>query len=53
MRCISRLYAAAAAARSATMILKHYLAAHPEMADTAIGKLIAFHDGDGEAEFGI
>lgn len=40
-------------AQSATMILKHYLARHPEMADSAIGKLLAWYDGNGETEIGL
>ncbi|YBV97555.1 hypothetical protein M1D80_11945 [Phyllobacteriaceae bacterium JZ32] len=38
---------------SATRILKHYLARHPEMADSAIGKMIAWYDADGETEIGF
>ncbi|MBX3580108.1 MAG: hypothetical protein KF723_23135 [Rhizobiaceae bacterium] len=38
---------------SATRILKHYLAQHPAMADSAIGKMIAWYDGNGETEFGL
>ncbi|MCW5697939.1 MAG: hypothetical protein KIS96_14560 [Bauldia sp.] len=37
--------------QSATQILKHYLATHPEMADSAIAKMVAFYEGDSEAEF--
>ena len=40
-------------AESATRILKHYLARHPEMADSAIGKMMAWYDGGGETEFGL
>lgn len=40
-------------AESATRILKHYLARHPEMADSAIGKMVAWYEGDGETEFGL
>jgi hypothetical protein len=32
-------------------ILRHYLARHPEMADTAIRKMIAWYDAGGETEF--
>jgi hypothetical protein len=32
-------------AASAHSILKHYLATHPEMADKAIRKLVAWFDG--------
>jgi len=39
-------------AETAHAILKHYLARHPEMADTAIRKMIAWFDGNGETEFG-
>ncbi|TIL53805.1 hypothetical protein [Mesorhizobium sp.] len=38
---------------SATRVLKHYLAIHPEMADTAIRKMVAWYDAGGETEFGI
>lgn len=38
---------------SATRILKHYLARHPEMADAAIAKMIEWYDGDGETEIGL
>ncbi|CDX54505.1 putative Integrase family protein [Mesorhizobium plurifarium] len=38
---------------SATRILKHYLARHPEMADAAIAKMIAWHEADGETEIGL
>lgn len=38
---------------SATNILRHYLATNPGMADSAIGKLVAWYEGDEEAEFGI
>ncbi|MCZ8545041.1 hypothetical protein OOJ09_12680 [Mesorhizobium qingshengii] len=38
---------------SATRVLKHYLAVHPEMADTAIRKMVAWYDAGGETEFGI
>lgn len=38
---------------SATRILKHYLARHPEMADEAIRKMIAWHEADGETEIGL
>ncbi|MER2536909.1 MAG: hypothetical protein ABTQ31_17285 [Rhizobiaceae bacterium] len=40
-------------AQSANTILKHYLASHPEMADEAIGKMIAWYDADGETEMGL
>lgn len=40
-------------AESATRILKHYLARHPEMADSAIGKMVAWYEGGGETEFGL
>lgn len=33
-------------------ILKHYLAQHPEMADNAIKKMIAWYDAGGETEIG-
>ncbi len=32
-------------AQGATTILKHYLAQHPDMADAAIGKLVAWYEG--------
>lgn len=38
---------------SATRILKHYLARHPEMADSAIRKMIAWYEGGGETEIGL
>jgi hypothetical protein len=38
---------------SATSILKHYLARHPEMADASIGKMIEWFDAGGETETGI
>jgi hypothetical protein len=40
-------------AESATRILRHYLARHPEMADSAIGKMVAWYEGGGETEFGL
>lgn len=40
-------------AQSATQILKHYLARHPEMADSAIRKMSAWFDEGGETEFGF
>ena len=39
--------------QSATAVLKHYLATHPEMADTAIGKMMAWSDAGGEVEIGL
>lgn len=39
--------------QSATQILKHYLAVHPEMADAAIGKMVRWFDEGGETEFGL
>ncbi|OBQ59604.1 hypothetical protein EFV37_21995 [Mesorhizobium loti] len=38
---------------SATRVLKHYLAVHPEMADAAIRKMVAWYEADGETEFGL
>ena len=38
---------------SCTQILKHYLAQHPEMASSAIAKMIAWYDADGETEIGL
>lgn len=38
---------------SATRILRHYLARHPEMADSAIAKMISWYEADGETEFGL
>ena len=32
-------------AQGAATILKHYLALHPDMADAAIGKLVAWYEG--------
>lgn len=40
-------------AASANTILKHYLAQHPEMADAAIGKMMAWFDAGGETEIGL
>lgn len=40
-------------AESATRILKHYLARHPEMADSAIGKMLDWYDAGGETEIGL
>lgn len=40
-------------AQSATRILRHYLAMHPEMADSAIGKMVAWYDEGGETEIGF
>lgn len=40
-------------AASANAILKHYLAQHPEMADAAIGKMMAWYDAGGETELGL
>ncbi len=37
-------------AESATRILKHYLAHHPEMADEGLRKMIAWYDAGGETE---
>lgn len=39
--------------QSATRILRHYLARHPEMGDVAIAKMIEWYEGDGETEIGI
>jgi len=38
---------------SATRVLRHYLAVHPEMADSAIQKMVAWYDAGGETEIGI
>ncbi|GGE79337.1 site-specific integrase [Stappia taiwanensis] len=38
---------------SCTQILKHYLAQHPEMASSAIAKMIAWYDAEGETEIGL
>lgn len=38
---------------SATNILKHYLVLHPDMADSAIGKMVAWYEADGETEIGL
>lgn len=40
-------------AESATTILKHYLARHPEMADEALRKMVAWYDAGGETEIGL
>ena len=39
-------------AEGAHQILKHYLASHPELADSAIRKMIAWFDAGGETEIG-
>lgn len=39
--------------QSATIVLRHYLAQHPEMADSAISKMVAWYEGDGETELGF
>jgi hypothetical protein len=39
--------------QSATQILKHYLATHPEMADEAMRKMVAWYDAGGETEIGL
>lgn len=36
--------------QSATQVLRHYLAMHPEMADNAICKMVEWYDADGETE---
>lgn len=38
---------------SATRILRHYLAQHPEMADSAIRKMVEWYEADGETEIGL
>jgi hypothetical protein len=38
--------------QSVTTTLRHYLARHPEMADSAIRKVIAWYDSNGETEIG-
>lgn len=38
---------------SATQILRHYLPRHPEMADSAIGKMVACYAAGGETELGL
>lgn len=38
---------------TATQVLKHYLARHPEMADEALRKMVAWYDAGGETEFGL
>lgn len=35
------------------MILKHYLARHPEMAGNAIAKMVSWYDAGGETEIGL
>jgi len=39
--------------QSATRVLKHYLAAHPQMASSAIAKMVSWYDEGGETELGI
>lgn len=38
---------------SATRVLRHYLAMHPELADSAIDKMVAWYAGHGETEIGL
>lgn len=38
---------------SATQILKHYLARHPQMADAAIAKMIEWYEDKGETDLGF
>ncbi|RWI96068.1 hypothetical protein [Mesorhizobium sp.] len=38
---------------SATRVLRHYLAVHPEMADSAIRKMVEWYDAGGETEIGL
>lgn len=40
-------------AASATNILKHYLAMHPDMADSALQKMISWYEAESETEFGL
>lgn len=39
--------------QSATQVLRHYLAMHPDMADSAIAKMVAWFEKDGDTEIGI
>ncbi|MHA7969014.1 tyrosine-type recombinase/integrase [Rhizobium sp. CAU 1783] len=39
--------------QGATLILRHYLALHPEMATTAIGKLVEWYEAGGNAELAV
>lgn len=39
--------------QSATQVLKHYLAIHPDMADSAISKMVAWYEEDGDTEIGF
>lgn len=39
--------------QSATHVLKHYLATHPEMADSAIAKMVTWYEAGGETESGF
>lgn len=39
--------------QGATLILRHYLALHPEMATTAIGKLVEWYEAGGNAEMAV
>lgn len=39
--------------QGAHMILKHYLALHPEMATTAIGNLVTWYEGGGSSDLAI
>ncbi|MBV2183780.1 MAG: hypothetical protein KUL88_04460 [Rhizobium sp.] len=39
--------------QGATIILRHYLALHPEMATTAIGQLVEWYDAGGNTELAV
>ncbi|TYC51646.1 hypothetical protein FMN50_20410 [Rhodobacterales bacterium] len=39
--------------QSATQVLRHYLAMHPDMADSAISKMVTWYEKDGETEIGF
>ncbi|TRL39858.1 tyrosine-type recombinase/integrase [Rhizobium straminoryzae] len=39
--------------QGATLILRHYLALHPEMATTAIGQLVEWYEAGGNAELAV
>lgn len=39
--------------QSATRILRHYLARHPEMADNAIGTMLDWYQAGGKTDIGF
>lgn len=41
------------APETAHAIMRHYLARHPEMADSGLGKMLAWYDANGQTETGL